>query len=354
MNLHCILQQLTDAVLDESIQAMIKDMQLTQHGDRTNRMYDLLSDFHMEGGLWKHTKLAIDALPEVAEVLGVTDVYEKHKNTLRAAALYHDIGKIATAKPSGTKPGVSTFPQHDTRAVIQQAFQLYDVSPSVEVLDLVANHHASEKDLQQLKQAGWSTEKLQILLILKAANLKATGPRGAVSAVAGLAPFKAAIDEPVAKKQQLPWLRDWSIEDVDWAPGSRQGFGKEKIVSGHFVPPEDASGSGSLDIEVSAPHYKGRFEAECKAYLAAKPSALTRVTEFFGKEALLFLADQGYFPEEARELEFGSEDYPIEVELDVEHSFKVLDQTDPMIFVVRLSVAWFNERVPKGDVDTDE
>ena len=224
-----IREYLNEQALEETIQQMIADLKATQHGDETNPLYDVLTIFHLEGGVWKHTKLAVDALPNVARDLSANlndpeyqELYNKHLNTLRSAALFHDIGKIATQTPSTKRPGSYSFPEHPSEEVVDKLFQEYDITPSSAVRDLVVHHHDSPKDISALRDQGWESEALKLLIILKAADNVAVGPRGTASAVQHVRPFVDAMgEEPTVPadridREELDVLpRDVEVSDFD-------------------------------------------------------------------------------------------------------------------------------------------
>jgi len=240
--------------LDESIQQLIKAMRATQHGDRTNEFYDITQDFHMEGGVWKHTLLAIDALPTVAKGLAnaledpnYVEVYNKFKNTLRSTALYHDIGKITTQVPSKKRTGSYSFPQHSAKEVVTKAFDTYDISPDSFVVELVSHHHDSPAEVNTLENY-WDKDQIKMLMILKAADNMAVGPRGSYSAVNHVVKFMIAMENKVSK-QGLPLTNEWGIEDVEWAKGSELGFIQpEKEIAGNHVAGEIGGEPGEEEV----------------------------------------------------------------------------------------------------------
>lgn len=181
-----IFRLVEEGCVDESIQELIKDMKATQHGDRTNPFYELVKDYHKEGGVWKHTTLALYALPEVAEALGpeFEAVYADNINDLRAAVLYHDIGKVATQVSSTSRTGSYSFPRHSAEDVLDQVAVEYGVVLSPIVRKLVAHHHDSPEQFKQLP-----AEFQKLLAILKVADNMAVGPKDVTTAVAHVKPF---------------------------------------------------------------------------------------------------------------------------------------------------------------------
>jgi len=191
-----ITQTIDSLVFNESIQALIRDMKATQHGDRTNSFYDLLSDYHQEGGVWKHTLLAIQSLPAIAAELATMfndqqfqELYDEFKNDLRVATLYHDIGKLSTQEPSKQRLGSFSFPEHGAKDIVKTVINKYGLTMNHRVRNLVTSHHASPAEFQALKAVGWSDADLKLLVMLKAVDSIATGPKGIVSAVAHVTPF---------------------------------------------------------------------------------------------------------------------------------------------------------------------
>lgn len=183
-------------IIAESIQQMIKDMKSTQHGDRTNPVYNLLKDYHIEGGVWKHTKLAIDALPEIAQ--GLTDalddpqyleLYNRYKNELRAAALYHDVGKLGTQTPSQSRAGSYSFPGHSDTSIVDALFDKYDITPGALTRELVLHHHDTPAQVAALLEGDWDSDRANLLLILKGVDRLAVGPKGIDQAVAAVVEF---------------------------------------------------------------------------------------------------------------------------------------------------------------------
>ena len=201
MQIKNIIVLIENEVLFDSIQDLIKDLRAVQHGDRTNKFYDLTHDHHSEGGVWKHTKLALEALPSVAKALSVefndqeyVELYDRYVNELRAAVLYHDIGKLVTQKPSKSRPGSYSFQNHGELSVVQKAFNEYGIEPSELVLNLVSHHHDSPSDFMSLNQT-WSKETLKLLIILKAADSIAVGSKEAHTAIEHVKPFAVAMKD---------------------------------------------------------------------------------------------------------------------------------------------------------------
>lgn len=185
-----IIQIVYDSVdsicLDESIQELIKDMKATQHGDRTNPLYELAKDYHKEGGVWKHTLLALQALPEVASALGPDfyDIYLSNVNDLRAAVLYHDIGKLVTKTSSKTRPGSYSFPQHSAEDIMDSMAVHYGITMSPIVRRLATHHHDSPDLFKKLPE-----DFQKLLVIVKAADAFAVGPTDVASAIEHVRPF---------------------------------------------------------------------------------------------------------------------------------------------------------------------
>lgn len=195
MNLiESIHNQIEFEMQNESIQELIKDLHATQHGDRTNPAYQLLQDYHKEGSVWKHTRLAIESLPEISKALSEAfqdpdyeRLYEDFIHVLRTAALYHDIGKIATQKPSLSRTGSYSFSGHSKEEVVNKLFAQYDIEPLEAVKLLVVHHHDSPEDFKKLDS--WNSDMKKLLIILKAADNFAVGPTDIASAVEHVRPF---------------------------------------------------------------------------------------------------------------------------------------------------------------------
>lgn len=194
MQVQDIFSLLNECVIGESIQQMIKDMKKTQHGDRTNPLYELLKDYHVEGGVWKHTKLAIEALPDIAK--GLSDalddpeylaLYDQNKNELRAAALYHDIGKLSTQKPSKSRKGSYSFQGHSDQEIIDSIFALYNIKPSVVAKNLVLHHHDTPAEAES--NFANDTTGLKLLMIVKGVDRIAVGPKTLSAAIEGMVSF---------------------------------------------------------------------------------------------------------------------------------------------------------------------
>jgi 23S rRNA maturation-related 3'-5' exoribonuclease YhaM len=181
-----IFWMIEEDCVDESIQELVKDMKATQHGDRVNPFYELVKDYHKEGGVWKHTMIALRALPEIASVLGpeFEEVYADNINDLRAAILYHDIGKVATQTPSTSRVGSYSFPQHSAEDVVDKVAVEYGIALSPIVRKLVVHHHDSPEQFKQLP-----AEFQKLLAILKVADNMAVGPKDVSAAVAHVKPF---------------------------------------------------------------------------------------------------------------------------------------------------------------------
>lgn len=282
-----VLHTLTQAALDESIQELIKDMKATQHGDQTNPLYDLLQDYHIEGGVWKHTKLALDALPEVAKGLADTlndpsyqEVFDHNKNDLRAAALYHDIGKIGTQVPSKKRPGSYSFPQHAQEDIVRKLFDDYDITPNKAVVELVSHHHDSPTEVAKLD---WSDDKIKMLMIIKAADSMAVGPRSAFSAIKHVLDFVNAMGAP-SRETGLS-TKGWGVEDIEWAPGSELGF----------VEP----GALEVQLTLSGPLEKG-FTNKMRALVTKNPA---EVEEVISQDVINFLKAQTEAPKDVEDLD---------------------------------------------------
>ena len=188
-----IFRRIEEDCVDESIQELIRDMKATQHGDRVNPFYELMKDYHKEGGVWKHTVIALEALPVLSKALTkefndqeYTLLYDAYKNELRSAALYHDIGKLVTQTPSKTRPGSYSFPGHQEGKVVAEVAEQYGISLSPMVKGLIAHHHDSPEQASKLP-----VESLKLLIILKAVDNIAVGPRTEAEAIDHIRPFVA-------------------------------------------------------------------------------------------------------------------------------------------------------------------
>jgi HD-GYP domain-containing protein (c-di-GMP phosphodiesterase class II) len=194
MNLiESIYNQIEVETQTESIQQLVKDLHSTQHGDRTNPAYQLFKDYHKEGSVWKHTRLAIESLPEISKALSEAfqdpdyeRLYGDFIHVLRTAALYHDIGKITTQKPSTSRTGSFSFPEHQKEEIVDKLFAQYDIEPLESVKLLVVHHHDSPEDFKKLD---WNSDMKKLLIILKAADNFAVGPTDIASAVEHVRPF---------------------------------------------------------------------------------------------------------------------------------------------------------------------
>lgn len=347
-----ILSMIAEVTLDESVQQMIKDMKSVQHGDRTNKMYDILSDYHMEGGVWKHTLLAIEALPKIADMLSTAtedtiynDVYAKHINDLRAAALFHDIGKLGTQEPSSKRPGSYSFPKHSKQEIIKTLFDKYDIQPSQLVNDLVAGHHYSPAEVSALLSSGeWSAEKVALLMILKGSDNMAVGPRGVHAATTHVAKFLQAMDSLV--DQDIPEMLEWSVEDIDWAEGQELGFNEPEsdlTPGGHVAgrlsgePGEETiknietSGTKNLVVTISSKPYEGDFTKDIRD--AGSKDDFESVLNFVSNDVYLYLENQPGAPSNVKE--------SVVLEVVPAESFDIDDTSgDAMIFDVILNVNW--------------
>jgi hypothetical protein len=341
-----INEAITQAALEESIQDLIRDMQKTQHGDRSNRFYDVLGDTHIEGGVWKHTKLGVAALPEAAEQLGpdYVAVYNRNLHLLRAAALYHDVGKLVTKKPAKNREGVFIYPGHDARQAIQSVLAKYEITVTNELLELITQHHVSEKDIPALRRSGFTDEQLKMLVILKTADLVATGPRGVASAVGQLARFRDAVG--VAEPETPPLIDSWDIDDVKWK--SQEGFSKvDTTPGGHIAKADELSGEAQLVVVVTAPHYKGKFRTDFLAYLRANPGYNKRIKEFVNDDIMSFLSEQPDFPDpdvEGTNLSFS---------VNKEASYKVTSESNPLTFEIIVDVEWDRETAASMDANQE-
>ena len=320
-------------VLDESIQQMVKDMKATQHGDRTNKFYDLINDYHIEGGVWKHTKLAIEALPEIAKGLDSatkTDTYSKlfdtYKNQLRSAALYHDIGKIATQEPSSSRKGSYTFPEHSKEKIVKELFVKYGVTPDPIVSELIAGHHLSPADVTNALSAGTlDQEKVDLLMILKGADNMAVGPKGSHSAVSHVAKFMDAMKSIEA--EDLTQTLKWDIDDIEWSEEHELGF---------IEPTKDptntaSSGTANLVVTVSSNPYEGNFTADMRK--EGSKDEFELAIDFLRKDVYSFLENQPNAPDDVRN--------SVSLEVVPEQSFDINDElNNRMTFDIVLNVNW--------------
>jgi len=184
-NIRQIFRCIEESCVNESIQELVRDMKATQHGDRVNPFYELVKDHHKEGGVWKHTSIALDSLPEIAHLLSEVlvdpeyeQLYGEFKNELRAAILYHDIGKIVTKVPSSQRTGSFSFPGHADEATVGLVASEYDLSIAPLVKWLIVHHHDSP--VQTAKIQG---DNLKLLILLKAVDAVAVGPKTGAEAV---------------------------------------------------------------------------------------------------------------------------------------------------------------------------
>lgn len=355
MKIQDVLFLIDAKALDESVQELIRDMKATQHGDRTNRLYDLLQDYHLEGGVWKHTKLAIDVLPEVAKALSDStddpvyqEVYDEYLHHLRAAALYHDIGKVATQEPSQKRPGSYSFPGHTEEDLVSELLAAYDIETNQLVQELVSHHHDTPAEVAALD---WDDDQIAMLMILKAADNMAVGPRGVHSAITYVMKFIDAKGEEGPGKVDALDIGTWSTEDIEWAEGSELGFlepEEEISPSGHVageivgepeeeeVPPLESSGEREVVVRVSTPPYSGFTKAmRLKALTSDIQSS---VESFISQDVLTFLKNQTGAPEEEQWEEFEEK---ISLEPDLRKSFNVISTTDDAIeFDIVVKVLW--------------
>lgn len=187
-------------ILDEAIQELIKDMKSTQHGDRTNPLYALMKDWHVEGGVWKHTLIALQSLPELVTKLDqefeggeFSRLYKEYLPHIRAAVLYHDVGKLVTQEPSKKRVGSFSFPGHAGGGnFIAQVLDKYGLKTNTLVAQLAGEHHITPADVPALKAEGWDNEQLMLLAIIKAADSMAVGPKDAKTAIDHIIPFLQA------------------------------------------------------------------------------------------------------------------------------------------------------------------
>jgi len=339
--------------LEESIQQLIKDLRATQHGDRTNPAYDILQDYHMEGGVWKHTKLALDALPKAAKALAdylddpkYTEIYDEFKHHLRAAAFFHDIGKIATQEPSKRRPGSYSFPGHAEEDLINDLLDEYDIETNQLVAELVAHHHDVPSDLAELV-GDWDEAQLIMLMILKVADNMAVGPRGVGDAIKHVHPFLVALQD---QEEYGPPLQDqWSIENIEWAEGSELGFMEpEQEIVGPHVAGEiggeegeeeviglETSGERELVSYISSPVYEGDFTGSVRAMVGKNPEP---VEDFLRHDVMSFLKAEPNAPEEGQWVDFEEE---VDLEVLPKKSFELTSETaDAIEFPIYVKVSW--------------
>ena len=184
--------------ITESIQKLIKDLKKTQHGDRTNPLYDATKDFHTEGGVWKHTIRAIESLQDILNRLKgkypqVSDL-DVHK--LRTAILYHDIGKIGTQTPySGDKPerqGSYSSKGHGEKDIVDELFKKYELTVSDDIRDLITGHHFNPNQFKEFYEDKGFTEALY-LIVIKIADSMSTGNKSYQQAYDHVLPFMQQI-----------------------------------------------------------------------------------------------------------------------------------------------------------------
>jgi len=354
------LQEITQLIdtftLDESVQELIRDLKRTQHGDRTNPVYDIISDHHMEGGVWKHTKLALDSLPKAAQALAdhlddpeYMKIYDEFKQHIRAAALFHDIGKISTQQPSKKRPGSYSFPGHTNMDLVNELFDAYDIKTNALVAELVAHHHDVPSDMADLVD-DWDDAQFVMLMILKVADNMAVGPRGANDAIKHVHPFLVALQEKGEGEGEGPPLpNEWNVEDIEWAAGSELGFLEpEQEIIGPHVAGEIAGEEGEevvvgletfgereVVVYVSSPVYEGDFTSSLRGIVLKNPE---QVVEFVRADVMTFLKEQPHAPEEEQWEGFEEK---IDLEILAKKSFELTSETaDAIEFPIYVKVSW--------------